>query len=111
MSAAGSPRRPKAGDGASVRIVCRAREPAMVTGTRVASTVGIVLLISSVQSIGAEESRQDIPERYSRQVAPTPSKYWPTPDLRDYTRVLKTTEGPLIDPSKHYELPELIDLA
>src|SRR5215475_1472671 len=54
---------------------------------------------------------QGIIKRYSRQVAPTPSKYWPPPDLRDYTRVLKTTEGPLIDPSKRYELPELIDLA
>ena len=37
-----------------------------------------------------------MPPRYpsgiSRQVAPTPSTYWRSPDLRDYTRVLKSTE-------------------
>src|SRR5439155_244786 len=58
----------------------------------------------------AQESK-DIPERYSRQVAPTPSTYWRAPDLRDYTRALKPTEAPLIDPNKRYGLPELIDLA
>src|SRR5262249_40517662 len=46
-----------------------------------------------------------------RQVAPTPGTYWRSPDLRDYTRVLKQTEAPLIDPNKRYDLPELIDLA
>jgi len=44
-------------------------------------------------------------------VAPSPSTYWNPPDLRDYTRVLKPTEAPVIDPSKQYELPQLIDLA
>src|SRR5262245_1857701 len=78
--------------------------------TKVAATVAVVVLVCSVQSVGAQESR-DIPERYSRQVAPTPSTYWRSPDLRDYTRVLKATEAPLIDPNKQYELPELIDLA
>ena len=77
----------------------------------VAATTGAVLLFCSVQSPCAEESRPDIPERYRRQVAPTPSTYWRSPDLRDYTRVLKSTDAPLIDPSKRYELPELIDLA
>ena len=77
----------------------------------VAATTGAVLLLCSVQSPCAEESRSDIPERYRRQVAPTPSTYWRSPDLRDYTRVLKSTDAPLIDPSKRYELPELIDLA
>ena len=87
------------------------------TATRRAATAGAVLLICSVQSAGAQESRlesslaRDIPERYSRQVAPTPSTYWRSPDLRDYTRVLKSAEAPLIDSSKRYELPELIDLA
>ena len=79
--------------------------------TSVAVTTGAVLLLCSVQSPCAEESRPDIPERYRRQVAPTPSTYWRSPDLRDYTRVLKSTDAPLIDPSKRYELPELIDLA
>src|SRR5207245_5577114 len=46
-----------------------------------------------------------------RQVAPTPGPYWQAPALRAYTRVLKSTEAPLIDPNKRYELPELIDLA
>src|SRR5215510_3442391 len=85
--------------------------------TRVAAIVGAILLfLYSVQSPGAQESRPessttDIPERYRRQVAPTPSTYWPAPALRDYTRVLKSTEAPLIDANKRYELPELIDLA
>ena len=85
--------------------------------TRVAATVGAVLLISSVQSPSAQQSRvepqptRDLPERYSRQVAPTPSTFWRSPDLRDYTRVLKSTEAPVIDPNKRYALPELIDLA
>src|SRR4029077_18196163 len=46
-----------------------------------------------------------------RQVAPTPSTYWQAPALRDYTRVLKATEAPLIEPNRRYGLPELIDLA
>ncbi len=85
--------------------------------TRVAATVSAVLLICSVQSPCAQESRpeswstRDLPERYGRQVAPTPSTFWRSPDLRDYTRVLKSTEGPFIDPNKRYEPPELIDLA
>jgi outer membrane protein TolC len=83
----------------------------------VAATVGAVLLVGCVQVAGAQEPRpeppptRDIPERYRRQVAPAPSTYWRSPDLRDYTRVLKSTEGPLIDANKRYELPELIDLA
>ena len=39
-------------------------------------------------------SATDIPARFSRQVAPSPSTYWRPPDLRDYTRVLKSTEAP-----------------
>src|SRR5215470_15348887 len=78
--------------------------------TSVAMTVGALLLVCAVPSGFAQESR-DIPERYGRQVAPTPSTYWRAPDLRDYTRALKSTEAPLIDPNRRYELPELIDLA
>ena len=81
----------------------------MVSRSAAAIVVG-VLVICNVQSVGAQDSR-DIPERYSRQVAPTPGTYWRPPDLRDYTRVLKSTEAPLIDPNKRYDLPELIDLA
>jgi len=75
-----------------------------------AAMVGGVLVVCSVQSVCAQDPR-DIPERYSRQVAPTPGTYWRSPDLRDYTRVLKSTEAPLIDPSQRYDLPALIDLA
>jgi outer membrane protein TolC len=87
------------------------------TATSVAAIVGVMLLIGSLQCAWGQESRpesppaKDIPERYRRQVAPTPSTYWRAPALGDYTRVLKQAEAPLIDPSKRYELPELIDLA
>ena len=88
----------------------------MPISTRVTATVGAVLLLFSAQASSAQESRQspptpDIPERYRRQVAPTPSTYWQPPALHDYTRVLKSSEAPLIDANKRYELPELIDLA
>jgi outer membrane protein TolC len=85
--------------------------------TSVAATLGALLLICGARASRAQESRpespppNDIPERYQRQVAPTPSTYWRSPNLRDYTRILKSTEAPLIDPNKQYELPELIDLA
>ena len=52
-----------------------------------------------------------IPERLRRQVAPTPSAPWHAPDLRGYTSVPKSAELSPIDPQKHYELVELIDLA
>src|SRR5437899_5208859 len=89
---------------------------AMAISTRVTATMGAVLLLYSAQTASAQESQQspsatDIPERYRRQVAPTPSTYWQSPALHDYTRVLKSTEAPLIDSNKRYELPELIDLA
>jgi outer membrane protein len=88
----------------------------MVTSTTLAATVG-VLLVCSAQSSFAQESRPEpppatgIPERYGRQVAPTPSTYWQAPNLLGYVDVLKSTEAARIDPDKRYELPELIDLA
>src|SRR5499433_2699176 len=89
------------------------RRPA---ATRLAAIVGVILLACGVQSASSQDSRpestpNDIPERYRRQVAPIPSTYWQAPALHDYTRVLKSTEAPLIDANKRYELPELIDLA
>src|SRR5882724_475902 len=90
---------------------------AMPISTRVTATMGAVVLLYSAQTASAQESSQqspsatDIPERYRRQVAPAPSTYWQSPALHDYTRVLKSTEAPLIDANKRYELPELIDLA
>ncbi len=52
-----------------------------------------------------------MPERLERQVPPTPSTPWSSPDLSDYTSVLKSAERSPIDPQKRYELIELIDLA
>jgi outer membrane protein TolC len=70
---------------------------------------------------GGEESRSgpepatagqyEMPERLRRQAPPAPSMPWRAPDLREYTRVLKAAEPPLIDPQKRYDLVELIDLA
>src|SRR4051794_41975966 len=83
----------------------------------VAATVGAGLLVVSVASLDAQESRREspdagtIPERYSRQVAPTPSTYWRAPGLRDYVGGLKSTEAPPIHARKRDELPEVVDLA
>ena len=52
-----------------------------------------------------------IPERLRLLVAPTPSAPWHSPDLSGYTSVRKSAELSPIDPQKHYELVELIDLA
>jgi len=77
--------------------------------TAMAATAGAAVLVCCAPSSSAQESRvpasfaPDIPARLSRQVAPTPSTYWRPPDLRDYTRVLRSTEGPVIDPDKRYE--------
>jgi len=52
-----------------------------------------------------------MPERLERQVAPTASTPWSSPDLSSYTSVLKSAERSPIDPQKRYELVDLIDLA
>ena len=53
----------------------------------------------------------EIPERLQRQVAPSPSTPWTSPDLSSYSNVLKLAERSPIDPRKRYSLMELIDLA
>src|SRR5215831_7570762 len=89
----------------------------MTTSARLAATIGVIFLACSAQSSTAQEPRPEpppaagIPERYGRQVAPTPSSYWRAPNLGSYVDVLKATEASRIDPDKRYELPELIDLA
>ena len=86
------------------------------TASMVAAAAAM-LLVCSAQTASAQESRPEpppstgIPERYGRQVAPTPSTYWRAPNLGGYVNVLKSTEASRIDPDKRYELPELIDLA
>ncbi len=52
-----------------------------------------------------------MPKRLGRQVAPTPSEPWHSPDLRSYTSVLKAAEPSPIEPQKRYNLVELVDLA
>jgi outer membrane protein len=52
-----------------------------------------------------------IPERLRRQIAAAPSAPWHAPDLSGYTNAPKSAELSPIDPQKHYELVELIDLA
>jgi outer membrane protein TolC len=52
-----------------------------------------------------------MPERLGRQVAPTPTAPWNAPDLRGYTSLLKSAEPSPIDPQKHYNVVELIDIA
>ena len=85
----------------------------MTTSARLAATIGVVLFACGAQSSTAQEPppAAGIPERYGRQVAPTPSTYWRAPNLGRYVDVLKSTEAARLDPAKRYELPELIDLA
>ena len=45
------------------------------------------------------------------QTSPSPASPWATPSLREYSKVLKSSEASPIDPQKRYELVELIDLA
>jgi len=66
---------------------------------------------SQVKPAASTRIDYGMPERLGRQVAPTPSAPWQSPDLRGYTSVLKSAERSPIDPQKRYELVELIDLA
>jgi outer membrane protein TolC len=66
---------------------------------------------SQVEPAGSTPIEYGMPERLGRQVAPTPSAPWRSPDLSGYTSVLKSAERSPIDPQKRYELVELIDLA
>jgi hypothetical protein len=57
------------------------------TAMNVAAIVGVMLLVGSVECAWGQESRPEsppangIPDRYRRQVAPTPSTYWRAPAL------------------------------
>ena len=82
--------------------------------------VGVILSASGraveAQGSGREPGsstavQHEMPERLRRQVAPAPSVPWRSPDLSQYTTVLKSAESPAIDPQKRYELIELIDFA
>src|SRR5437879_12548476 len=77
----------------------------------VAAAAAAMLLVCGAQAASAQESRPEpppataIPERFSRQVAPTPSTYWRSPDLRDYVGALRSTAAPRIASSTRCELP------
>src|SRR5262245_13069328 len=81
------------------------------------ATVVSVMLICCARPAAAQESRPEpspdrgMPERLSRQVAPSPDKLWRPPPLQEYINVLKATERLPIDPQKRYDLLELIDIA
>jgi outer membrane protein TolC len=66
---------------------------------------------SQVKPAGSTGIDYGMPERLERQVAPTPSEPWRSPDLSGYTSVLKSAERSPINPQKRYDLMELIDLA
>jgi len=71
-----------------------------VSRTTVVSIAAVLSLLPISSWRGAEA-----------QTSPSPSRPWQAPDLRGYTRSLKPTEAPLIDPQKRYDLVELIDIA
>ena len=52
-----------------------------------------------------------IPERLRHKISPGPSTPWHAPDLSGYTSLSRSPELSPIDPQKHYDLVELIDLA
>ena len=66
---------------------------------------------SEVKSEVSPQINYGMPEKLGRQVAPTPSSPWRSPDLSGYKDALKSAERSPIDPQKRYELVELIDLA
>jgi outer membrane protein len=68
------------------------------------STVVAIVSASGLLLIGAARPAD-------AQVAPSPSAPWRAPDLSGYTRALRPTDAPAIDPQKQYELVELIDVA
>ena len=64
-----------------------------------------------VTSEVSQQIRYEMPEKLRRQIAPTPSSPWQSPDLSGYKSELKSAERSPIDPLKRYDLVELIDLA
>jgi outer membrane protein TolC len=57
------------------------------------------------------QSAGDVPERLRSQVAQGPAVPWRAPDLRGYSNALRPTERDPIDPTRQYDLLELIDVA
>ena len=83
-----------------------------LTATRVAVTVGAVLLVCSLQSAGAQESRpgvfyaNDIPRAISSSGgADAEHAYWRSPEPPRLHASAHNDRGSRIDPNKRYELP------
>ncbi len=66
---------------------------------------------SQVQPQESAPTSIELPKKLRLLVAPGPSAPWHAPDLSGYTNAPKSAELSPIDPQKHYELVELIDLA
>src|SRR5262249_60419484 len=81
----------------------------LVACVLVATGVGCSKILAELP--GTTQVDYGMPERLSRQVAPTASTPWHPPDLHGYTRALKVAEPSPIEPQKRYELVALIDLA
>jgi outer membrane protein TolC len=66
---------------------------------------------SQAKPTGATPIDYGMPERLGRQIAPTSSAPWHSPDLHGYTSLLKSAEPSPINQQKRYSLVELIDIA
>src|SRR5262245_38800070 len=89
----------------------RALQAAGILGACVLAATGFACSQSVAEPPGATRLDYGMPARLGRQVAPAPSTPWPSPELREYTRVLKAAEPASLDLQKRYDLVELIDLA
>src|SRR5262245_42825041 len=89
----------------------RALQAAGILGACVLAATGFACSQSVAEPPWATRIDYGMPARLGRQVAPAPSTPWPSPELREYTRVLKAAEPASLDLQKRYDLVELIDLA
>ena len=89
----------------------RALRAAGILGACVLAATGFACSKSVAEPPGATRIDYGMPARLGRQVAPAPSTPWPSPELREYTKVLKAAEPASLDLQKRYDLVELIDLA
>ena len=89
----------------------RALQAAGILGACVLAATGFACSQGVAEPPGATRIDYGMPARLGRQVAPAPSTPWPSPELREYTRVLKAAEPASLDLQKRYDLVELIDLA
>src|SRR5262247_1783648 len=84
----------------------RALQAAGILGACVLAATGFACSQGVAEPPGATRIDYGMPARLGRQVAPAPSTPWPSPELREYTRVLKAAEPASLDlqsqPDKHF---------